>query len=165
MLQRRMVLSQHTELARQVRALVGILERQIRLAGKDPLAAEEEPQQQQQEVLAHVSAVQAQPPKTEGDQQADTQCQSPWGVVVTVQNEPVVKAAVSRGICQGPSYMPVLVSMVLAWAELSVISCSRVGRGNSKARGNASTCICHASLCQQAWEADAGSRGQAAHPL
>ena len=72
MLQRRMVLRQHAELGRQVRTLVGILERQIRLAGKDPLAEEEEPQQQQQEVLAHVSAAQAQPPKTEGDQQADT---------------------------------------------------------------------------------------------
>ena len=86
MLQRRMVLRQHAELARQVRALVGILERQIRLAGKDPLAEEEEPQQQQQEVLAHVSAVQAQPqlPKTEGDQQADTQYQSTWGGDVTV---------------------------------------------------------------------------------
>lgn len=75
-----MVLRQHAELARQVRALVGILESQVRLAGKDPLAEEEEPQQQQQ----HVSAVQAQPPKTEGDQQADTQCQSPWGGNVTL---------------------------------------------------------------------------------
>lgn len=61
--------------------------------------------------------------------------------------------------------MPVVVGMVLAWAELSVIPCSRVGWGNSKARGDASTCICRVSFCQQAWEADAGSRGQAAHPL
>jgi hypothetical protein len=32
---------------------------------------------------------------------------------VNVQNEPVVKATVSRGICQGPFCMPVLDSMVL----------------------------------------------------
>ena len=94
-----------------------------------------------------------------------TPCRLIWSGGVNAQNEPVVKAAVSRGICQGPFCLPVLDSMVLAWAELTVTPCSRVGRGNTKARGNASPCTCRTSLCKQAWEADAGSRGQAAHPL
>ena len=42
-----MVARQHIELRRQVAALVGILERQQKLAGRDPL--DEEPQEQQQQ--------------------------------------------------------------------------------------------------------------------
>ena len=55
LVQRRMVLRQHAEMVRQVQALLAILQRQIKLAGKDPLA-EEETQQQQAEVAAAVAA-------------------------------------------------------------------------------------------------------------
>jgi hypothetical protein len=58
-------------------------------------------------VLAHVSAVQAQPPEAKGDQQAGTQCQTPCKGNVVVQCEDVVKETMSRGLCQEPSYMPV----------------------------------------------------------
>ena len=54
-MQRRMVLRQHAEMVWQVQALLAILQRQIKLAGKDPLA-EEEVQQQQPEVAATVAA-------------------------------------------------------------------------------------------------------------
>ena len=43
-----MVVRQHAEMVRQVHALLAILQRQIKLAGKDPLA-EQEVQQQQAE--------------------------------------------------------------------------------------------------------------------
>lgn len=42
-------------MVRQIRALLAILQRQIKLAGKDPLA-EEELQQQQAEVAATIAA-------------------------------------------------------------------------------------------------------------
>ncbi len=54
-MQRRMLLRQHAEMVRQIRALLAILQRQIKLAGKDPLA-EEELQQQQAEVAATIAA-------------------------------------------------------------------------------------------------------------
>ena len=54
-MQRWMVLRQHAEMVRQVQALLAILLRQIKLAGKDPLA-EEELQQQQAEVVATIAA-------------------------------------------------------------------------------------------------------------
>ena len=53
-MQRRMVMKQHAEVMRQVRALVQIMQRQIMLVGKDPLA-EDADQQQQAEVVAIVA--------------------------------------------------------------------------------------------------------------
>ena len=60
LVQRRTVLRQHGEMVRQVQVLLQILQRQIKLAGKDPLA-EQEVQQQQAEVLASVTTPEQRP--------------------------------------------------------------------------------------------------------
>ena len=62
-MQRRMVARQHAELRRQVAVLIGILELQRELAGRDPLYEEPEEEQQQQQrpaALPHAQAEQRQ---------------------------------------------------------------------------------------------------------
>ena len=71
-----MVARQHAELRRQVAALIGILERQQKLAGRDPLdeeTQEQQPTQQQQQQLQQRPAAfsAAQPDHQQGTESSD----------------------------------------------------------------------------------------------
>lgn len=66
-----MVKRQHAELGRQVKALVGILKRQVALTGKNPLSEEQAEQSQQQQQQEIMEAPPVSPPEQNPGQTGD----------------------------------------------------------------------------------------------
>ena len=171
--QRRVVVRQHAEMVRQHRAMVTILQRQIELAGKDPLA-EEEVQRQQAEVVATVASPEQRPGEGLG---ADSKPLCLFkGLDPSLHKMPTSAQLFTDCLrecraCQEAWHSAVVHSVCLAGAEW--LRCTQQTRfpcsGHRQLRGRSgacrSSCAGSPSFHQQAREADAGSRGEAAYPL